>query len=97
MANYVILFRLTQRGVTDIKQSPARIEAAKEMATRMGGKVIGFYALMGAYDTVFILDAPDDKAAAKIALAIGSQGNVSTETMRAFTEDEFRAMVAALP
>ena len=46
---------------------------------------------------VAISEAPDDDAAAKVALAIGSAGNVTTETLRAFTEDEYRAIVAALP
>jgi uncharacterized protein with GYD domain len=52
---------------------------------------------MGRYDIVAISEAPDDETAAKVALAIGSAGNVTTETLRAFTEDEYRAIVAALP
>jgi uncharacterized protein with GYD domain len=52
---------------------------------------------MGRYDIVAISDAPDDAAAAKVALAIGRAGNVATETLRAFTEDEYREIVAALP
>jgi len=52
---------------------------------------------MGRYDVVVIGEAPDDKAAAKIALIIGSKGSVKTETFRAFTEDEYRKIVAGLP
>jgi uncharacterized protein with GYD domain len=51
---------------------------------------------MGRYDIVAISEAPDDAAAAKVALAIGAAGNVTTETLRAFTEDEYREIVAAL-
>ncbi len=97
MAKYMMLFRFTEQGATNIRQSPTRIEAAKELVTRLGGKVKEFYALMGAYDTAFILEAPDDETATKIALAISSQGNVRTETMRAFTEEEFRGLVRELP
>jgi len=52
---------------------------------------------MGRYDIVTISEAPDDAAAAKAALTVGSAGNVTTETLRAFTEDEYREIVAALP
>jgi uncharacterized protein with GYD domain len=51
---------------------------------------------MGRYDIVTISEAPDDTAAAKVALTVGSAGNVTTETLRAFTEDD-REIVAALP
>jgi uncharacterized protein with GYD domain len=52
---------------------------------------------MGQYDIVTIWEAPNDEAIAKVMLAIGSLGNVTTETLRAFTEDEFRKIAAALP
>ena len=52
---------------------------------------------MGRYDLITISEASDEMAAAKVALAIGSAGNVTTETLRAFTEDEYREIVNALP
>jgi uncharacterized protein with GYD domain len=52
---------------------------------------------MGRYDMVVVAEAPDDEAMAKIALAISSGGAVRTETLRAFPEDEYREIVAALP
>jgi uncharacterized protein with GYD domain len=52
---------------------------------------------MGRYDVVVMSEAPDDKAATKIALIIGSKGAVRTETFRAFTEEEYRKIVAELP
>ena len=56
-----------------------------------------FHFLMGQYDSVFTLEAPNDETAAKIALAISSRGNVETETLRAFTETEFKQIIAGLP
>jgi uncharacterized protein with GYD domain len=97
MANYLMLFRLTQQGVKDIKTSPARIKASKELITRMGGRVKEFYGLMGSYDSVFVIEAPDDEAVAKMAFSISAQGNVRTETLRAYSEDEFRGIVETLP
>ena len=97
MATYIILFRFTQQGIQNIKESPARVEAAKKAFQEMGAQVKDFYSVMGRYDTVFIVEAPDDETIAKAALAVGSLGNVRTETLCAFTEDEFRKIVAALP
>ncbi len=97
MAHYLMMFRFTQQGITRIKEAPARIDAAKELARKMECKVKDCYALMGAYDSTFILEAPNDETAARVALAIGSLGNVQAETIRAFTEEEFRGIVAKLP
>ena len=97
MATYLMLFRFTQQGIQNIKESPARVEAAKKAFQEMGARVKEFYSVMGRYDTVFIVEAPDDETIAKAALAVGSLGNVRTETLRAFTEDEFRKIVAVLP
>ena len=97
MATYISLIRLTHQGVTSIKDGPARLDAGKETLKSFGSELKAFYLTMGRYDIVAISEAPDDAAAAKTALAIGSAGNVSTETLRAFTEDEYRDIVAALP
>ncbi len=97
MPKYIILFRFTQKGIEQIKESPARVEAAKRLFREMNAKVEEFYALMGRYDTIFIAEAPDDETIVKAVAALGSLGNVQAETLRAFTEEEFRNLVEALP
>lgn len=97
MATFITLLKYTQQGITRIKESPARLDAARKAYAAMGGNMRGFYLTLGRYDAVVISEAPDDETAAKIALATGSLGNVSTETLRAFTEDEARKLIAALP
>jgi len=97
MATYLILFQYTQKGIESVKESPARVEALKQMFREAGAEIKEFYALLGRYDTAFIAEAPDDETIARLALAIGSKGNVRSETLRAFTADEFRKMVAAIP
>ena len=52
---------------------------------------------MGQYDFVIVTEAPNDEAVASLVIATGMQGNIRTETMRAFTEDEYRKIVASLP
>jgi uncharacterized protein with GYD domain len=97
MATYIVLLRYTQQGVEKIKESPARLDAAKKAFRAMGAELKQWYLVMGQYDAVVVSEAPDDETAAKLALAIGSQGSIRTETLRAFTEDEYRKLIAALP
>ena len=96
METYIMLFNLTGRGVQNIKDSPSRVDTAKEIFKDMGAKVKEFYLLMGHYDMVFIVDAPNYETVAKAALTLDSLGNMRTETLRAFTEDEYRKIIAAL-
>jgi uncharacterized protein with GYD domain len=97
MASYVMLFNFTAQGIEKLKESPSRVDAAKKLCRDLGGEVKQFFGLMGRYDTMFILEAPDDETAVKIAAAISKRGNVRSETLRAFTETEFRQIVSALP
>jgi uncharacterized protein with GYD domain len=97
MATYISLLRYTQQGITALKQAPTRIDAARKTYKALGAELKALYLVMGRYDIVAIVEAPDDTVAAKAALALGSKGNVSSETLRAFSEDEFRKIVAELP
>ena len=97
MATFITLIRYTQKGIENIKQGPARLDAAKQAFRAMGAEIKAFYSVMGRYDAVVIGEAPDDETVAKLAMAIGSQGAIRTETLRAFPEDEYRRIIAALP
>jgi uncharacterized protein with GYD domain len=97
MATYIVLLRYTQQGIQKIKEAPTRIDAAKKAFRAMGAEMKQYFSVMGQYDAVVIAEGPDDETAAKLALAVGSQGAIHTETLRAFTEDEFRKIIAALP
>jgi uncharacterized protein with GYD domain len=94
MPTYISLIKYTDQGISTIKEGPARLGANKEVLNRYGSELKAFYLTMGQYDIVTISEAPDDSTAAKVALTVG---NVTTETLRAFTEDEYREIVAALP
>ena len=97
MATYISLLKYTQKGSEAIKQVPTRIDAGRAAAKAVGADIKQIYLVMGRYDVVIISEAPDDETAAKLALATGMQGNVQSETLRAFTESEFKKIVAALP
>ena len=97
MPTYVSLMRFTGQGVKSVKDSPKRRAAAAKAIAGLGGKLVHTYLTMGRYDFVAIIEAPDDEAAARFALITGSLGNVSTETLRAFSETEFDRLVKSLP
>jgi len=96
MATYLSLLRYTEQGIRNIKESPARLDAAKKAFQAVGGELKQFFLTMGRYDAVIVSEAPDDETAAKIALSFGSLGNIRTETMRVFTEGEYRKIIGSL-
>ncbi len=97
MPTFITFANWTDQGIKNIKQAPARMEAAKELLRSLGAEPKAAYVLTGRYDIALITEAPNGDILAKFALAVGSLGNVHTETVRAFTEDEFAAIVADLP
>ena len=96
MPTYISLVRYTQQGMQTIKEAPARLDATKQAAQSLGIQIKGWYLTMGQYDLVTIVEAPDDETVAKIALTVGMRGNVRTETLRAFTEEETRRIIDGL-
>jgi uncharacterized protein with GYD domain len=96
MANYILLCRYTEKGIQNIKESPARLESVKDLFKSLGGQLKSFYLVTGQYDIVCVVDVPSDEVLAKAVLNIASKGNVKTETIRAFNEDEYRKIIGGL-
>jgi uncharacterized protein with GYD domain len=96
MATYIVLARMTQQGVQTAKEIPKRRAAAKEAAEALGLNLREAYLTMGKYDVVLILDAPNGEAMAKFVLKIGTWGNLTTQTLRAFSDSEADAIVSDL-
>lgn len=97
MPTYVTLFKLTSQGIRSIKDAPKRLEDGIKRYEAMGGKLTAFYLTMGEYDYVTISEAPSDEVATAFTLALGSQGNVRTTTMKAFTRQQFEDIVKKIP
>lgn len=97
MATYITLVNYTQKGIENIKESPRRLDMAKEVFQSLGAEIKQFYLAMGRYDIVLVSEGPNDEVVAKAALAIGSRGAVRTETFRVFNEAQYRDIISALP
>ena len=97
MAKYVTLYKFTAQGIRDIKSSPERIKEATAAWEAMGGKLLAIYSTQGPYDLVAISEADDDEMGAAFALKMGSLGNVTTLTMRAFDTEEYARIISKIP
>ena len=96
MSTYFILANWTEQGIKDIKASPKRLRAAKRLAKDCGVKFRSFHMTLGQYDIIVSIEAPDDEAVARFALALGSAGNVRTTTLKGFTEQEYQKIIGSL-
>jgi uncharacterized protein with GYD domain len=96
MSTYICLAQWTQKGIENVRESPARLDAAREEWEKDGVTIRDFYMTMGQYDLVFVVDAPDDAALAKVLLAQASKGGLRTTTLCAFSETEYRAVIRSL-
>ena len=96
MSKYISLVKYTPKGVETVKDSPSRLDAVKQLCESMDARVEGLYLTLGRYDMILIMDAPNAETAAKIILQITSQGSVSTETLPAFSEEEYRKIISEL-
>lgn len=96
MPTYISLCRWTQQGAQKLKDSPARLDAGRKAFQTSGVKIRDFFMTTGKYDMVIIAEAPSDEALAKATLSLIAQGNITTQTSRAFTEAEYRSIMSSL-
>src|SRR5437879_12948893 len=87
---------LTGQGLRNAQDSPKRLDAVKKQLKELGGELKAFYMTQGTYDALLIYEIPNDTILAKLLLQVGSAGNVRTTTVRAYTEAEYREIMAGL-
>jgi uncharacterized protein with GYD domain len=96
MATYIILANFTEQGIRNVKDTPNRADAFKDMARKAGVTVKEQYWTLGAHDIVAIVEAPDDIAVTAVGLSVGALGNVRTQTLRAFSKTEMATIVGKM-
>jgi uncharacterized protein with GYD domain len=97
MPTYIVLTHFTEQGIRNVKDTTKRADALHNMAKNVGGTVKETYWTIGRYDSVAIVEAPNDEAIVTLGLSIGKQGNVRTETLRAFSKAEVEGILAKVP
>ncbi|MFO7727167.1 MAG: GYD domain-containing protein [Desulfonatronovibrio sp.] len=89
MGQYVILSRLTDEGRKTLKEKPNRVMEVNKELEDMGVRVIQQYAVMGEYDFVNIVEAPDNETIMKMSVELGSRGSVQLLSLPAMAMEEF--------
>jgi uncharacterized protein with GYD domain len=97
MPQYVALIDWTDQGVRNFKDSVDRYEAAEGAVNDLGATFTNIWWTLGGHDIVATIDAPDDETVAAALLAVAGQGNIRSTTLRAFSREEMRAVIAKAP
>ena len=96
MPTYIVLIKSTQKGFANPKTLAQDVESANVAVAKFGGRLLDWNLTLGSYDAVAKVDFPDDKSLAAFVLALAATGNQETVTMRAYSLDEVREIVAKI-
>jgi uncharacterized protein with GYD domain len=94
MATFVVLACFTDQGIRGVRNTAKRAEAFQVVAKKVGATVKDVYWTLGQYDAVAVCDAPDDATVSALVYSLASQGNVRTQTLRAFSQVEIGAILS---
>jgi uncharacterized protein with GYD domain len=97
MPTFILSLNWTDQGIRGVKEAPKRSQAAKELAKKLEVDIKQVYLTSGEHDLLLIVETPSGDNVAKLALALGSLGNVRTSTARAWPEAEFQNLISELP
>ncbi len=89
MPTYVMLTNLTPDGVKTLKSNPNRVGEVNKEVEALGAKVVDQWAVLGRYDFITVVEAPDSKTMAKVSVELGSRGTMTSETLVAMSSSEF--------
>jgi len=89
MALYIMMTNLTDEGRKTVKTNPQRIKEVNKEVEAMGVKILAQYVVLGQYDFVNVLEAPNNETIAKVAIELGSRGTMQSNTLAALTLDDF--------
>jgi uncharacterized protein with GYD domain len=94
MPTFICFPNWTDQGAKTAKESSKRYHASKNVAEKLGGKLLSAYVTTGQYDVVVTVEMPNGEAMLKFVSAIAATGNARTTTVRGYTPDEFSKVVA---
>jgi uncharacterized protein with GYD domain len=97
MNTYIALLKWTESGVKNVRESPKRVEDARQAFEAAGGRIGQLYMVFGDYDLVCVIEAPDDETYARIMLQVAARGAIQSTTLKALTESQYRSIIGSLP
>lgn len=96
MPTYISFGKYTDQGARNIKDAISRLNVVQRAIQQAGGKLVGWYMMLGEYDLATVVELPDDETALRLALEVGQFGNLRTTAMRAFTRDEVERVIGRM-
>ncbi|MGD9695801.1 MAG: GYD domain-containing protein [Thermoleophilia bacterium] len=90
MATYLLLSNLSPQGLQTLAATPERLFEVNREIESLGGRVVKQWALLGAYDFLSVVEAPDSRTIARISTELASRGSAGFETMVALEAQEYR-------
>lgn len=96
MPTFVVLAKWSTKTYAGLKDAAAAADEIKKVVAAKGAKIIGWYVLMGRYDEMCILEAPDAATVAQIIVPLNAKFGTKTETLQAFTEAEAMQLFASV-
>jgi uncharacterized protein with GYD domain len=97
MPTFILSLNWTEQGIRSVKETPKRVQAARELGKKMSVDIKATYLTTGDSDLLAIVEAPNDDTIAKFAMTMAAAGNVRTRTVRAWPEAEAFKLIAELP
>lgn len=99
MPTFILSLNWTDQGVKSVKDVPKRIQGTRELAKKIGADIKDVYLTSGTgeYDVIQVIVAPHVESVAKLALSIRAHGHVQTRISKAWSEQEFKEMLADVP
>ena len=97
MNTYIALLKWTESGIKNVRESPKRLEDARQAFEAAGGRIGQFYMVFGDYDAVAVIEAPDDETYARIMLQVAGRGAIKPTTLKALSESQYRSIIGSLP
>jgi uncharacterized protein with GYD domain len=95
MPTYILLSKLTDEGAETLVKRPGRLQEVNKDLERLGVHVREQFAVLGPYDFVNIVDAPDNATIARVSATLGSRGSIQITTLPAIPIADFVASLSA--
>ena len=95
MPTYIMLSKLSEQGLQTLRANPERLKAVNQDVEELGAKVLHQWFVLGPYDFVNIVEAPDAKAIARVSVAIAARGSTELESYEAIEVDELVTVLSA--
>jgi len=97
VATYILLTTLTPEGRQSLHRNPERLREVNQEITAFGCKVLAQYGVLGPFDFINIVEAPDNETVAHLSMDLGSRGTINIMTLPAIPIDQLLSKLKAPP